>query len=154
MTPEQTVRELRAVQKKYEKVRVNTFDVNISSMAKDSADVIEDLLKKQSMNDYQVLAYRTASDKSKEQPLLNAALGLSGESGEFAEHIKKHFFQGHPIDETYLKKELGDICWYVALAATGMGEEFSQILIDNIVKLTGRYPDGFDESRSLNRVDK
>lgn len=42
---EWVLRELRAVQKKYEGVRVDTFSLNKSQMAKDSADVIEDLQK-------------------------------------------------------------------------------------------------------------
>ena len=47
--------------------------------------------------------------------LLTGGIGLSSETGEFNEIIKKCIFQGKPLnDETvyHLKRELGDIMWY------------------------------------------
>ena len=49
--------------------------------------------------------------------LLTAALGLTAESGEFTEVVKKIVFQGKPYNEEnvfHMKRELGDICWYLA----------------------------------------
>ena len=49
--------------------------------------------------------------------LLTAALGLSAEAGEFTEVVKKIILQGKPYNEEniyHLKRELGDICWYMA----------------------------------------
>jgi hypothetical protein len=69
--------------------------------------------------EYQRLALRTArlGEHSREQHLRNAALGLFGESGEIADAIKKAEFQGHVLDVEHLKKEAGDVLWYVALLA-------------------------------------
>lgn len=52
-------------------------------------------------NQYQDLALKTANStviSDNKQGLLNTALGLCGESGEFADAIKKSTFQGHEID--------------------------------------------------------
>ena len=51
--------------------------------------------------------------------LLTAALGLSAEAGEFTEVVKKIILQGKPYNEDnvfHMKRELGDICWYIAQA--------------------------------------
>ena len=51
--------------------------------------------------------------------LLTAALGLTAEAGEFTEVVKKIFLQGKPYNEDnvfHMKRELGDICWYLAQA--------------------------------------
>ena len=104
--------------------------------------------------DYVIHAMRTASkDKfTAEERLLNAALGLGGESGEFIDHIKKCNFQGHELDEDYLIKELGDILWYVALAADALDVPLEYIMQVNINKLLDRYPGkGFEEDKSRNR---
>lgn len=104
--------------------------------------------------EYMRKAMRTAGNLTKDEKLLNAALGLCGESGEFADHIKKHTFQGHNLDENYLINELGDIYWYLALAANALGYTISEIMTININKLQKRYPGkGFDSERSINRKD-
>jgi NTP pyrophosphatase (non-canonical NTP hydrolase) len=81
------------------------------------------------------------------------ALGLCGESGEFADHIKKGLHHGHKIDRDYLTKELGDVLWYVAVAADKLGIALEAVANQNIEKLEKRYPDGFDEEKSRNRVE-
>lgn len=58
----------------------------------------------------------------------NAVLGLTGESGEFADAIKKWIFHDKKYDEEHLKKELGDICWYIALACEAFGWDLDEIL--------------------------
>ncbi len=83
--------------------------------------------------------------------LMNALMGLCGESGEAIDVMKKHLFQGHPLDRTKLLKELGDVAWYLAEAATGLGVPLSEILQGNLDKLHARYPQGFDTNRSQNR---
>ena len=85
--------------------------------------------------------------------LQNAALGLAGEAGEFADIIKKVSFQGHTLDETHLAQEIGDVLWYCALAATGLGLDLNDIAQNNIDKLMRRYPNGFDAQRSLHREE-
>lgn len=104
------------------------------------------------MDNYQELAMVT---KNKKLPLseqiLNAALGLTGEAGEVADMVKKWKFQGHLLDPKDIAKELGDICWYVALMSESIGLSFDEILEMNIEKLKKRYPEGFSAERSINR---
>lgn len=104
-------------------------------------------------SDYQEKALRTASLKSFEglPALQNAALGLAGESGEFADAIKKASFQGHPIDPAHLREEIGDILWYCALAARALDQDLGDIAKANIDKLSRRYPKGFEVEKSLHR---
>lgn len=104
--------------------------------------------------DYQQLAMRTANKElSMEDQLLNTALGLTGEAGEFADLIKKTRFQGHPADREHLVKELGDILWYVALGCEALGYTFDDAMDINIAKLKARYPDGFKPQLSIVRKD-
>lgn len=100
---------------------------------------------------YTELAQRTDGTCTVEGKILNAALGLAGEAGEFADHIKKYQFQGHDLDKDHLIKELGDILWYVAQAAVGLETTIDEIMERNINKLKARYPDGFEAERSRNR---
>ncbi|HIT90310.1 MAG TPA: nucleoside triphosphate pyrophosphohydrolase family protein [Candidatus Merdenecus merdavium] len=102
------------------------------------------------INEYQKLAMRTASKESKEDLLLNGALGLSGETEEVADYIKKYLFQGHSLKEEDLIEELGDICWYIAIMAEGLGVDLESVMEGNIDKLRTRYPQGFDRERSIN----
>ena len=110
-------------------------------------------------NRYQEHAMRTKPKKPTDNrihrlpTLSNAALGLCGESGEFADQIKKFAFQGHTLEREHLEKELGDILWYVALACDGLGTDMETVMKKNILKLQSRYPDGFDSERSQNREE-
>ncbi len=83
--------------------------------------------------------------------LMNALMGLCGESGEAIDLMKKHLYQGHDLDREKLIKELGDVAWYLAEAATGLGVDLSEIMQRNLDKLHARYPQGFDTNRSQNR---
>lgn len=103
-------------------------------------------------NDYQKLALRTANPElTKKELLTNGALGLAGEGGEVADAVKKHLFQGHELDRKHIAKELGDICWYIAIAAHSIDYDLDDILQMNVDKLSARYPAGFDVERSINR---
>ncbi|MEI7644663.1 MAG: nucleoside triphosphate pyrophosphohydrolase family protein [Chloroflexales bacterium] len=106
-------------------------------------------------NEYQTLALCSESPgRERRERLLNAALGLCGEAGEFADTLKKSVFQGHAMDEAALRKELGDVLWYVALACDALGAGMGTVMAQNIEKLRRRYPDGFCSERSLNRKDE
>jgi len=86
--------------------------------------------------------------------LMTACIGLSGEVGEFNDIAKKCFFQGKEMDEdtvTHLKKELGDVLWYVAQGCIALGTDIEELIDINTAKLEARYPGGFDEFRSDNR---
>lgn len=85
--------------------------------------------------------------------VISACLGLSGEVGEFNDLIKKFIFHEKEFDEEHLKKELGDICWYIALACDAFGWKLEDIMRMNIEKLSKRYPDGFDVDRANHREE-
>ena len=103
-------------------------------------------------NEYQKLAMRTSNQElSNALHLMNGALGLSGESGEVADIVKKWLMQGHELDREHIAKELGDICWYIAETATAIGYDLETIMQMNIDKLMKRYPEGFDSERSQHR---
>ena len=87
--------------------------------------------------------------------LLTAALGLTAESGEFTEVVKKIILQGKPYNEDnvfHMKRELGDICWYIAQACMALDTSFDEIIEMNVEKLKKRYPGGeFNVHQSENR---
>ena len=89
--------------------------------------------------------------------LLTAALGLTAESGEFTEVVKKIILQGKPYNEDnvfHMKRELGDICWYIAQACMALDTTFDEVIEMNVDKLKARYPGGeFDVSKSENRKE-
>ena len=105
-------------------------------------------------DEYQVAADRTrAHDLSDRDALAMAALGLAGEGGECCDHIKKHLFHGHPLDKEKLKKELGDVCWYIAILSKEIGFPLSEVVGANVAKLRARFPDGFTTADSMARRD-
>ena len=89
--------------------------------------------------------------------LLTAALGMTAEAGEFTEVVKKIFLQGKSYNEEsvfHMKRELGDILWYIAQACMALDTNFREIMEMNYEKLSARYPEGtFDVFRSENRVE-
>lgn len=104
------------------------------------------------INEYQKLAMRTLNPEiDKKELILNASMGLCGESGEVIDLVKKHLFQGHDLNDEKLIKELGDVAWYLAEAATALNVDLSEILEKNIKKLENRFPDGFNSNRSIYR---
>lgn len=106
------------------------------------------------INEYQKLAMTTLNPElSQKDVLINGVMGLCGESGEAIDIVKKWLAQGHELDRDKLKKELGDICWYVAETATALGFELEDVMAANIEKLKKRYPEGFAAERSINREE-
>jgi NTP pyrophosphatase (non-canonical NTP hydrolase) len=89
--------------------------------------------------------------------LLTGAVGISAESGEFMEIVKKCIFQGKPLDDDtqyHAKRELGDIMWYWVNACRALNVDPNIIIQMNIDKLKARYPGGdFDAYYSENRKD-
>lgn len=89
--------------------------------------------------------------------LMTGAIGMSAEGGEFAEVVKKCVFQGKPMnDDTifHMKRELGDVAWYLVNACRAIGEDPSAIIEENVRKLAARYPGGaFDVHYSENRKE-
>lgn len=99
---------------------------------------------------YQAACRRVVDDTHKGD-LVNGALGLCGESGEVADLVKKHLYQGHELDKGRVVEELGDVAWYLAIAADAVGVPLGDVLRGNVEKLWKRYPDGFSAERSVNR---
>jgi len=102
------------------------------------------------LNDLKIQGFPT-------ERLLTAAVGMSAEAGEFTEIVKKIIFQGKPVNEEnlfHLKRELGDIMWYVAQACMGLDTTLDEIMEMNVDKLKARYPGGdFDVHYSENRKE-
>jgi NTP pyrophosphatase (non-canonical NTP hydrolase) len=98
-----------------------------------------------------------ANDDADVPRLMTAAFGISAEAGEFTEVVKKMFLQGKPYNEEnvfHLKRELGDIMWYIAQACMALDTNIEEILQMNYEKLSARYPEGtFDVWRSENRKE-
>ena len=108
----------------------------------------------------QLLARMTeleANDDADVPRLLTAALGMSAEAGEFTEVVKKIILQGKPYTEEnvfHMKRELGDICWYIAQACMALDTNFREIMEMNYEKLSARYPEGtFSVYKSENRKE-
>ena len=108
---------------------------------------------KMKINEYQKLAMITLNPElNKRDVLINSVMGLCGESGEAIDIVKKWLAQGHELDKEHLAKELGDIAWYLAEAATALDISLEDIFQANIDKLKMRYPDGFETKKSLVRL--
>ena len=114
----------------------------------------------QQSKDHEAFVYRIQELEGQGFPserLLTAAVGMSAEAGEFTEVVKKIVFQGKPVNEEnlfHLKRELGDIMWYVTQACMGLDTTIDEIIEMNVDKLKSRYPGGeFDIHYSENRKE-
>ena len=102
-------------------------------------------------NEYQRRAQAFSSTASA-QKVLCGVMGLAGESGECVDLVKKQLFQGHLPDKEKLITELGDVLWYCAELAEGLGVSLSEAAGRNLEKLSKRYPEGhFEAQHSLHR---
>ena len=123
-------------------------------------DFVHDVTSAESL-DYAALLTRMnkleLEDDCNPSQLLTAALGLTAESGEFTEIVKKIILQGKPYNEDnvfHMKRELGDICWYLAQACMALDTTFDEVIEMNVDKLKKRYPGGeFNVHQSENRKD-
>ena len=105
------------------------------------------------INEYQKLAMTTLNPELDQKDiLLNSVMGLCGEAGEAIDIVKKWMAHGHELDKEHLAKELGDIAWYLAEAATALDMNLEDILQANIEKLKRRYPEGFSCEKSRTRL--
>lgn len=103
------------------------------------------------LDEYQKANLRTYPRQDFSQ-LAYLALGLAGEAGEVADHVKKYIGHGHPLDAEKVKRELGDVLSYLAVIAKVLGAPLSEIAQINVDKLKARYPNGFTQDASLNRA--
>jgi NTP pyrophosphatase (non-canonical NTP hydrolase) len=89
--------------------------------------------------------------------LMTAAFGMSAECGELVEIIKKIFLQGKSYNEDniiHMKKEAGDVLWYMSQLCIALGTTFEELMEINYQKLSARYPEGtFSVYKSENRKE-
>ena len=106
------------------------------------------------VNEYQKAAMATLNPAlDKKDVLINSVMGLCGESGEAIDIVKKRLMQGHELDREHLVRELGDVAWYLAEAATALDVPLEAVFQGNLDKLRQRFPNGFDTGASVNRKE-
>lgn len=86
--------------------------------------------------------------------LLHASIGMSGETGEVLDSIKKTVIYGKPLNKEHLLEECGDVLWYMAIMLHQLGSSFEEVMQKNADKLAKRYPAGFTEKDAITRKDK
>lgn len=105
-------------------------------------------------NEYQEQAKRTQNkDLPARESVAMLAMGLSGEAGELTDYLKKILFHGKNLDPENIKKELGDLLWYVSGLSSFFGFTLEEVAEANIKKLRARYPEGFSAAASEARAD-
>lgn len=105
------------------------------------------------LDEYGPLALRTLNDLDDVKAnLAHMALGITGEAGEVADVIKKHYAYGKTLDVQHLVEEVGDIMFYLNGLLAEVDVEWSEVLELNIKKLEARYPDlRFNADHAINR---
>lgn len=104
-------------------------------------------------NEYQQLAARTINKDNTPIGLERHAIyGMCSEIGELQALYQK-VYQGHKFDIEHAKKEVGDLLWFIAEYCTVMEWNLEDVMEANIEKLKNRYPEGFEDTRSINRPD-
>jgi NTP pyrophosphatase (non-canonical NTP hydrolase) len=107
-------------------------------------------------DEYQQQALTTAI--ANPDPLMNKtiwAMGVAGEAGEVLEKWKNIVaYQGGKIgaeDLDQLKKELGDVVWYIAVLAHSLGLSLDEVMMLNLSKLASRKKRGVTKGAGDNR---
>lgn len=102
---------------------------------------------------YQKLASRTINKElNKAMQEIHALHGMVGEIGEIHSLYQK-VYQGHDVTYEHLKKELGDLMWFIAEYCTALDWNLDEIMEMNIEKLKARFPDGFEVNKSIHRKE-
>lgn len=111
-------------------------------------------MDKISFSEYQKQAGSLISEAGRKDMILNGVMGLAGEAGECVDLVKKERFQGHDLNREKLVEELGDVLWYIAETASGLGVSLDEIADKNLEKLHKRYHgDKFNAFDSINRKE-
>ena len=111
-------------------------------------------MEKLSFNKYQKEAEKLISEDGRKDMITNGVLGLAGEAGECCDLVKNIKYQGHELDKEKLKDELGDVLWYIAETATGLGISLEEVAEYNLDKLHKRYHGSkFNKEDSINRKE-
>ena len=108
----------------------------VASLVKDGQDIVNELTAEQAH-------------------LAHMAIGISGESGELLDAIKKHVIYGKPLDMENVIEELGDLEFYMEGIRLGLGISREKCLHANIQKLGKRYADNkYSNESAISRADK
>ena len=97
-------------------------------------------------DNYQIEARKTAIYPNKDKNFIYPTLGLVGESGEVAEKIKKILRDKNGKfdyeSKTAIKKELGDVLWYLANLCNELEFTLNEVAEENLEKLNNRLSRG------------
>jgi NTP pyrophosphatase (non-canonical NTP hydrolase) len=111
--------------------------------------------KAMNFNDYQIKSRETAQYPDQGNNWVYPVLGLAGETGEVIEKLKKVMRNDNMVltDEfrENIKKELGDVLWYLAQVTTEMGLKLDDVATTNIDKLQSRLARGVIKSEGDDR---
>jgi len=86
--------------------------------------------------------------------LLHAAIGIAGEAGELLDAVRKHVFEGKPLDRENVIEELGDLEFYMMAAMMNVGVLRPHLQELNMAKLSKRYESGYSDKAAQERADK
>ena len=99
-----------------------------------------------------VVGKASSGNKSKYDQVQQGCIGLSTESGELLDILKKTMCQERDFDEVNAKEECGDMLFYMTVLLHALDSNIFECIALNMKKLTTRYGDGrFDKDKSLNR---
>lgn len=98
-------------------------------------------------DEYQKRALTTASSTDDElKDIMHWVLGVTGESGEIAEKVKKIIRDKKgkfsASDKEEISNEIGDVLWYLATLSHELGFSFEDIAKNNLDKLQSRKKRG------------
>lgn len=85
--------------------------------------------------------------------LLYTLIGLSTEAGEALDVFKKCLFYKKSFDLEHFASELGDVLWYLTMAADIAGYSLEDLMQINVDKLKKRYPEGFSIDKAVHRKE-
>ena len=109
-------------------------------------------------HEYQLAAIRTAKVFGDlPTDLTHVALGIATEGGEFTTVVKRAAIYDKPVGAQeihHMVEELGDLLWYIALAAEHLSVPLNRIAEGNIEKLRARFPQSYSNEAAEQRADK
>jgi NTP pyrophosphatase (non-canonical NTP hydrolase) len=103
-----------------------------------------------SFDEYQKFAFSTAFYPP-DAGIIYPTMGLASEAGEVAGKVKKYIRDGGEFPVADLKKELGDVLWYVAVLAAEFKINLSEVAEANVNKLMDRSARGVLSGSGDNR---
>ncbi len=95
------------------------------------------------LKEYQKICKGTAKKfRTPDREITTWGLGIAGEAGDVASCIKKTF--AHDNDQREgIRENLGDTLWYMAMICNFFGWDLEDVMKENLMKLSSRYPKGF-----------